>query len=255
MGRMADLSPLYDDLTFLSPLSEARANSLVAFVAEGEPSTVLDIGCGWGELLMRILTSVPQAHGLGVDIEPRRIEEAGRRAAARGLADRARFEARDARLIKRTRDAVVCIGASQVWGPPVEARQPLDYAAALTALRDLVPTGGRLVYGEAIWDTAPTPAATSALSGRDDEYLSVEELTALVQGHGFTVSHVDVASQDEWDRFETGFAHRLERWLDRHPSDHPEGAEVRKQLDEQRTRYLKGYRGVLGMAYINLIAR
>lgn len=251
---MSELPPLYDDLTFLSPLSEDRATTLVRFVAGAEPTTVLDIGCGWAELLMRILTAAPRARGLGVDLEPHRIDEARRRAALRGLADRVSFEARDARPITQAHDAVVCIGASHIWGLPVEAAQPLDYSAALTALHQLVRPGGRLVYGEAIWSSPPTAAATAALSGRDDEYLPMDQLTSLVQDHGFTVMEADVATDEEWDQFEWGFARRLERWLQSHPSDHPEAGEIREQWHDQRDRYVNGYRGVLGMAYINLIA-
>ncbi|MEI2774642.1 MAG: hypothetical protein V9G19_01460 [Tetrasphaera sp.] len=151
-------------------------------------------------------------------------------------------------------DAVVCIGASQVWGPPVEAAQPLDYLAAVIALRDLLRRGGRLVYGEAVWCSAPTPEATAALSGRDDEFLTADELVHLVRMNGFTVSGVDLASQDEWDNFESGYMRRLERWLATHPADHSDAAEVRKQLLDQRARYLDGYRGVLGMAYLTLVA-
>lgn len=51
--------------------------------------SVLDVGCGighWGRLLGRVLA--PEAHVVGVDPEPRWLEEAARRAAAEGLADR-----------------------------------------------------------------------------------------------------------------------------------------------------------------------
>ncbi|MCG7323386.1 hypothetical protein [Arsenicicoccus bolidensis] len=162
--------------------------------------------------------------------------------------------ARDARQLTQPTDAVVCIGASQVWGPPVEAAQPLDYAAALVALRDLLRPGGRLVYGEAVWSGPPTPAATAALSGRDDEYLRVDALVALAQGHGFTVAGVGEAGQDERDDFESGFVRRLERWLAAHAADHPDAPAVREQLRAQGARYLDGYRGVLGMAYLTLVA-
>jgi len=43
---MPSFTPLHRDLTFLAPLSEARATRLVAFLAEEPPSTVLDVGCG-----------------------------------------------------------------------------------------------------------------------------------------------------------------------------------------------------------------
>jgi cyclopropane fatty-acyl-phospholipid synthase-like methyltransferase len=50
------------------PLSEARASRLVGRLARTAPATVLDIGCGWGELMLRILEAVPAATGTGIDL-------------------------------------------------------------------------------------------------------------------------------------------------------------------------------------------
>ena len=251
---MPDLPPLYADLTFLSPLSHERAASLVQFVSGSYPGTVLDIGCGWGELLLRSVEAAPEATGLGIDLEADFLEEARRRAEQRGLAGRVSFEARDARSVEGAFDAVLCVGAAHVWGEPVEAAQPLSYGPALAALRGLLRPGGKLVFGDAIWTKTPTVAATSALGGRDDEYLSVDALVSLTKESGFAVAGVDVATQDEWDDFEAGFVGRLERWLESHPTDHADALGVREQLQDQRDRYLDGYRGVLGMAYVTLIA-
>ncbi len=48
-----DLRQPFEDLMFMSPLSEQRAERLVRFIAEGLDGTVLDVGCGWAELLLR----------------------------------------------------------------------------------------------------------------------------------------------------------------------------------------------------------
>lgn len=54
-----DFAPPHDDLTFLTPLSEERAARVVGFLAAGATSRVLDVGCGWGELLIRVLAVRP----------------------------------------------------------------------------------------------------------------------------------------------------------------------------------------------------
>lgn len=251
---MPTFPPLQHDLTFLAPLSEARAGRLVAFLTEQAPATVLDVGCGWAELLLRVLEAAPTATGLGVDLDGEALAHAASTAAGRGLGDRARFEARDARVMTGPFDAVTCIGASQIWGPDVSEAQPLDYAAALTALRAVLPRGGRLVYGEGIWSAPPTGAATAPLSGRDDEYVTLAELVALAEQHGFGVQGVHEASVDEWDTFESGFTARWVRWLADHDSDHPEFDEVRERAAAQHAAYLGGYRGILGLAYLHLVA-
>jgi cyclopropane fatty-acyl-phospholipid synthase-like methyltransferase len=251
---MPTFTPLHRDLTFLAPLSESRADRLVAFLAEDQPSTVLDVGCGWGELLLRVLEAAPAARGLGVDLDEEALAAAQRRAVDRGVADRATFEPRDAREIDGSFGAVTCIGASQIWGPEVEEAQPLDYAAALTALRALLPRGGRLVYGEGVWSSPPTPEAIAPLAGRDDEYVTLRELVDLADAHGFAVMAAHEADLDEWDTFESGFAAGYARWLAEHPADDPDATEVRALAARQHTAYFGGYRGILGLAYLNLVA-
>jgi cyclopropane fatty-acyl-phospholipid synthase-like methyltransferase len=251
---MPTFTPLHRDLRFLSPLSEARADRLVGFLAQDGPSTALDVGCGWGELLLRVLEAAPGARGLGVDRDEEAVASAHRRAVDRGVADRATFEARDARDVTGTFGAVTCIGASQIWRPDAEESQPIGYAAALAALRALLPRGGRLVYGEGIWSAPPTPAATAPLSGRDDEFIPMGALVELAEAQGFAVVAAHEADLDEWDTFESGFTAGYARWLAEHDPDHPDAAEVRALAARQHAAYFGGYRGILGLAYLQLVA-
>jgi cyclopropane fatty-acyl-phospholipid synthase-like methyltransferase len=251
---MPTFTPLHHDLTFLSPLSEDRAARLVRFLAAEHPEHVLDVGCGWAELLLRVLEAAPDAHGLGVDLDEGSLAEARERAVRRGLGDRATFEARDAKQTPGPFDAITCIGASQIWGPDVAEAQPLDYGAALTALRALLPRGGRLVYGEGIWSRPPTPEATAPLAGRDDEFVTLGALVEIAEAHGFALVSAHEASLDEWDVFETGFTAGYARWLAEHGADDPEAEEVRGLAARQHTSYFGGYRGVLGLAYLELVA-
>lgn len=52
-------------LTFNAPLSTERADRLAAELAAHGPSSVLDLGSGWGELLLRVLSAAPYAKGSG----------------------------------------------------------------------------------------------------------------------------------------------------------------------------------------------
>lgn len=254
-----DLSPAHEDLTFMAPLSQARAGALVGFLAEGlapiARPVVLDVGCGWAHLLLDVLAAVSGATGIGVDEDPAAIAHGRALAQERDLAGRVELRCADARTGSPSGvDAVVCIGASQIWGPPVEDARPLDYPAALGALRDLVVRGGRVVYGESIWSQSPTPAAIAPLAGRTDEHVSLPELLEIAAGHGFAPLIIHEASADEWDVFESGYAARYARWLAAHGSDHPDRGEVEARAARQRAAYFGGYRGVLGLAYLGLIA-
>jgi SAM-dependent methyltransferase len=238
----------------MAPLSEERAARLVAFLAEGEPGTVLDIGCGWASLLLRVLEAVPDAIGEGVDLDAEAIAHGQRLAHERGLVDHVDLHVNDARDLQGGWDAVICVGASHVWGAPVEEAQPLPYAAALAALRALVPRGGRVVYGDGIWSRGPTPAAIAPLAGREDEFVPLGELAGLAVAAGFAPLVVHEAGLDEWDVFESGYAAAYARWLTEHDPDDPEADEVRALAERQRAAYFSGYRGVLGFGYLELLA-
>lgn len=137
-----DLPPLYESLTFHSPLSSDRARRLAAFVADGSDGHVVDVGCGWAELLLTTLELAPQARGTGIDSDPGVLAHARSSAAARGLLDRLDLlEGPGAELSPRPVDAVLSIGARHVWGA--------DDASALAALRSLVGRGGRAEIGKA----------------------------------------------------------------------------------------------------------
>jgi len=254
----ADLDPAWQDLAFMAPLSDTRAAQLVDFVAGALPAgggLVVDAGCGWAELLQRVLAAAPAARGLGLDTQDAALAHGRALARHRGLDGRLRLETADARHALPARaDALLCIGASQIWGPPVTAAQPLAYAAALAALRAPLAPGAPLVYGEGIWSAPPTPAATAVLSGRPDEFVDLPTLLGLVRDAGFAVVQVHEANADEWDRFESGYTARFARWLARHPADHPGAAAVRERLQRQSDAYHRGYRGVLGLAYLGLLA-
>ena len=88
---MPTFTPLHGDLTFLTPLSESRARRLVTFLAEDEPSTVLDVGCGWGELLLRVLEASTTSRGLGVDLDDEAVAAAHPDAAVSRAARKGQF--------------------------------------------------------------------------------------------------------------------------------------------------------------------
>jgi len=250
-----DLPPFHLDLAFMAPLSEERAAKLIDVVSANLIGTVVDVGCGWAELLIRILEAAPNATGLGIDLQESSIAHAQALARRRGIDDRITLITGDARRhLPNSSDAAVCIGASQIWGPPVEAKMPLDYLAALAAVRAMVRTGCPVIYGEAIWTATPTPEAIAPLAGRADEYVFLADLLDVARDCGFASIQVHQATLDEWDAFESGYTARYARWLASHPADHPDASSVRARMEAQRNAYFRGYRGILGMAYLAMFA-
>ncbi|MEU4110273.1 methyltransferase domain-containing protein [Streptomyces sp. NPDC027717] len=236
-------------LTFHGPLSEARAAAIVTRLAAARPRTVLDIGCGWGELLLRVLEAVPEARGTGIDLAEEDLARGREDAAARGLGGRAEFVAESATGTGRgPADLVLCLGASHALSP---AERPT--AEALRELRRLVADGGRVLLGEGFWERTPTAAELAGMwpGARPDDHVGLGELLDLAVAAGFRPEWTETASLAEWEEFESAYQADEEIWLAGHP-DHPRAAALRERLDRHRGQWMS-YRGVLGMAYLTLV--
>ncbi|MFJ9576985.1 class I SAM-dependent methyltransferase [Streptomyces sp. NPDC101191] len=248
----ADLPPrLGSGLVFHGPLSEDRAGRVVARLAAASPRSVLDIGCGWGELLLRVLDAAPGAGGLGIDINGDDLALGRRLAAERGLAERVVYvEESGLGTTRGPADTVLCLGSGQALCDP---DLPYDPAVVLRELRRLVRPGGRVLFGEGFWEHTPTDAELARMwpGARVDDHLTLDGLVDLAIEAGFRPAWIETASPEEWEEFESGYRHDVEVWLAAHP-DHPLAAETRARVDRQRSQWL-GYRSVLGIAYLTLV--
>ncbi|MFK4064311.1 SAM-dependent methyltransferase [Streptomyces sp. NPDC029674] len=252
MTTDSDHPPRLTRLTFHGPLSEARADRLVERLAAANPRTVLDIGCGWGELMLRVLEAVPGATGVGVDLKGEDLERGRKNAAERGLDGRAVFAEESATDTARgPADAVLCLSASHALS---SAAPPRTTVEALHALRRLVNPGGRVLLGEGFWQREPTAEELAAMWPDADagEHLSLGDLVDAAIEAGFRPLWIETASVEEWEAFESGYRSDVEEWLAAHPG-HALAAETRERVDAQRSSWLRGYRRVLGLAYLTLV--
>jgi cyclopropane fatty-acyl-phospholipid synthase-like methyltransferase len=251
-GTHADLPTSLTRLTFHGPLSEARAGRLVDRLTRARPATVLDIGCGWGELMLRILAVLPDATGLGLDTDEGDLARGRAAALSRGLSGRVTFVNESG--VGTTRgpaDLVLCIGSSHAL---TEALPPESVRAALAILRRLVTPRGRVLLGESFWHRTPTEAELAAMwPGITAEGLpDLAGLVDLAVGEGFRPAWIETATLEEWEDFESGYQCDEEEWLAAH-AGHPDAARIRAQVDEHRSYWLRGYRGLLGQAYLTLV--
>jgi cyclopropane fatty-acyl-phospholipid synthase-like methyltransferase len=221
---------------------------MIGRLAASGPRTVLDIGCGWGELMLRLLAALPGATGTGIDVNEADLARGRNSATSRGLADRVTFASEDARAVTRPRaDLVLCLGASHALSG---ASPPRHLTEALAALHGLVNPGGRVLLGEGFWERPPTaddlarmwPDTTAA------EFTDLAGLADQSVAAGFRAEWIETASQDEWDDFESGYQADVQEWLATH-----DAPGLRAEMDQHRSRYLRGYRGIMGLAYLTLI--
>ncbi|WP_372665253.1 SAM-dependent methyltransferase [Amycolatopsis kentuckyensis] len=218
-----------------TPLSEAHASLLLDRMALGEGHLV-DLGCGWGELLLRASARAPGLRATGVDTDVTALDRGRAAAAERGLA--VDFTEADAATWDLPVERAFCVGAAHVFG---------STKAALEGLARVVPSG-RLLYGDGFWATPPNDAAREIFG---PDMLTLPELLDAATAAGWRVRHLSTADQLEWDDFESTSRAGWEDWLAAHPAD-PRAGEVREWLDRRLREYVRDYRGVLGLAYLVL---
>jgi SAM-dependent methyltransferase len=229
----------YARMRWNSPLSEEHAGLLLRRLDIRPGATLLDLGCGWGELLLRAVDSAAVTTGTGVDADAQAIARGRGLAVDRGLDGRVTFVAGAAADWQQPADRVICVGAAHALG---------GAGAALTALKGLLPYGGRLLFGDGCWEHPPT-AEAAAMFG--DSVLALSDLVECAQRAGLRILHLSTADQREWDDFESTFRAGPQEWLLANPDDE-RAAAMRDEVDVQLRQYIGAYRSVLGFCYLVL---
>src|SRR5438270_5927613 len=156
-------------------------------LAPGE--RLLDIGCGWGALVVRAAKEYG-AQVLGVTLSERQAREGARAIAAANLGHRARIELLDYReLPKTTFDKIVSIGMFEHVG---RNKLPEYYA---TAYRLLEPGGLFLNHGIAMHQRDSRDGKSTGFMGRfifpDGELVNVAQSLQFAEEAGFDVRDVE----------------------------------------------------------------
>lgn len=222
----------YARMHWNTPLAEEHAAVLLDRLTPG--AHTVDLGCGWGDLLLRAVAR--GGTGTGVDTDADALDRGRRAAASRGLP--VEFVEQPAAEWQGTADRALCVGSSHAFGGTV---------AMLARLAETVPRG-RVLVGDGCWPAPPTDAA-HAIFG--DDVLPLAELVAACADAGWQVLHLTTADQREWDDFESRHRAGQREWLLANADD-PRATEVRERHLGREREYLTTYRGVLGFAYLVL---
>jgi SAM-dependent methyltransferase len=244
LRQVASVEPSgrYEFLDFNAPLSDSRADSVADSLARQNPRSVLDVGCGWGEMLLRILSRCDQASGVGIDQDAELLDRGRANALERGLSSRVNFVEDTVPVEGVSGDVVICIGADHAFGTQLDALQ---------ALWGMVKPGGRVLFGSGFWERTPLESEAASVGMAPKSLSDLGGLVDMAVALGFRPLFIQTANRDEWESFESRYLADYEAWLVDH-NHQPEADVIRVKADTHRREWLTGYRDVLGFAYLTL---
>jgi cyclopropane fatty-acyl-phospholipid synthase-like methyltransferase len=217
-----------EQLVFNAPLGEERADRLIDALALAPGGHVVELGCGWAELLLRVVGAHPGTTGTGVDLNRDALNRGRREVARRGLHERVELIDGDATVFEDRADVVICVGAAK--GIDRTTR-------ALRRITEILEPGGIALFGDRVWSSTPEAQARAELG----DLPVLDDLLAAAGATGFEVFEHELSSPEEWEVFEAGWRAGLELI----------GDPVQRERERKRTN-ASSYRGVVGFAWLVL---
>jgi cyclopropane-fatty-acyl-phospholipid synthase len=210
----------------LEEAQEAKRELVCRKLALRPGERLLDVGCGWGSLVIH----AAQRHGvraLGVTLSEPQAQLARERAAAAGVGDRVEIRVADYRELSGSFDAIASVGMVEHVG-----EERIDtYARQLHAL--LVPGGRLLNHGIAKladFDTPDEGAISERFVFPDGVPLALSRVQRALERAGLVTRHVEGLQQD--------YARTLTHWIERFDARLGQAAAL---AGEERTRIWRLY--------------
>lgn len=225
-----------------SPISERKFDSIADSLELSAQQRVIDVGCGAGEMLIRLVERCG-VQALGVDASEAAIRRAKSQAAGRVPDAKAQWIVADAKSWQaeaESFDLAICIGSTHAFGLGAGA-----FGRAIENLVPIVRPGGLLLLGEGFLK-APACAEYRAVLGEyPPDGMSHFENVATARNLGLAPLSAWVSNEDEWDEFEWGHQRLAEQAV----VDSPGDSEARQKLERRRNwidAYLRWGRDTLG---------
>jgi SAM-dependent methyltransferase len=179
MDRWKYYDIIHQRHSVMNPVDESKLECLYDLLELKRNARVIDIGCGKGEMLIRLAEKY-DIKGLEIDKSPYCVREAERRKRQRVPQSDLRFLEMDGEQYKpesgESSDLTMCIGATWIYG---------GYKNTLRALGGMTRSPGFVMVGEPFWRTNPP-----------QEYLQSEGLSA----DSFDTNHGNVRTGESEGR-------------------------------------------------------
>ena len=191
-----------------NPMTGAELDELVDVLGDHGIGSMLDVACGYGELLVRAAAAMP-LDGTGIDLSPWMITAAHEQASSRLGEHRLRFvlgEAKDFRPDAPV-DAAICIGAEWVWH---------DFSGTVRALSERCAPGGLVVVGAARLHVAADQSTVRRTHGFVE---SIDDMAATLKQHNLEPVHRIDPNDAGWDSYLERTRHAARAWATLYPGE------------------------------------
>ena len=227
--------------TVMNPVNETRLDRLYGLVELRRGSRVVDIGCGKGEMLIR-LAEKNHVKGVGVDKSPYCIREAGERKRHRVPRSDLKFLELDGAQYKmelgESSDLAMCIGASWIYG---------GYRNTVKALARMTSPSGFVMIGEPFWRRAPPEEYLQHEGLSADSFDTHQGNVATGEAEGMSAVYTLVSSEEDWDMYEGLHWFAAAEYAINNPKD-PDLKELAARVSKGKESYLRWGRETLGWA-------
>jgi ubiquinone/menaquinone biosynthesis C-methylase UbiE len=225
----------------MNPVDEKKFDNLTDLLQLPHAAKVTDIGCGKGEMLIRLAEKYG-IRGVGVDKSPYCIRDAKKRKDERvPEADLQFLEMNGSDYKPQTEeseDLTMCIGASWIYG---------GYKNTLKSLSQMTKPLGHVMVGEPFWrKTPPKLYLKSAKLSRRSLNTHKGNVTTG-ENVGLAPVFALVSSESDWDKYEGLHWYAAREYANSHSED-PDLKDIMAQDSKGRENYLKFERDVLGWA-------
>jgi SAM-dependent methyltransferase len=241
MDRWKYYDIIHQRHSLMNPVDETKLERLYDLLELKPNAGVMDIGCGKGEMQIRLAEKY-DIKGLGIDKSPYCVREAAERKRQRIPQADLKFLEMDGAQYKpesgESSDLAMCIGATWIYG---------GYKNTVRALGGMTRASGFVMVGEPFWRTNPPQEYLQSEGLSADSFDTHHGNTRTGESEGLRLVFTLVSSQEDWDKSE-GL-----HWTSaaEHALAHPEDTDLEELLardSKERESYLRWGRDTLGWA-------
>lgn len=225
----------------LNPMSKDKLNKLFLLLDLMPNSRVLDIGCGKGESLIRMV-ELFNISGVGVDLSPYFSKDCKENINKRVPSSDIKILEMDGAKYKpdknETNDLSMCLGASWIYN---------GFKGTVKALKKMTKPGGFIIVGEPYWLKEPDDEYLKMLGNKKEEFNSHYKNIDVGEKEGLYCVYTLVSNHDDWDHYETLQWLATMDYVTDNPDDQ-DNPELLKRVKKAKMEYLLYGRDTLGWA-------